>query len=132
MSLPKDSAAIGLHCNRAGVPSVASIKASVCRSFGVPLIEMVSARRSRSIARPRQIVMFISRELTPFSLPHIGRLFGDRDHTTVLHACRQVELRIVEDKALAHKVQAIIAEVKSATDAEKNDNPTSEQLFQAA
>jgi chromosomal replication initiator protein len=132
MTLAKDSGAIGLHCRRCDTPSVASIKAAVCWTFGVPPIEMVSERRSHNVARPRQVAMYLARELTPFSLPHIGRLFGNRDHTTVIHACRQVELRIVEDEALARKVQEIVAAVKSTVHPEKSDKPSSVQFLETA
>ena len=53
--------------------------------------DMLSKRRSRSVARPRQLAMSIAKELTSHSLPEIGESFGGRDHTTVLHACRKVK-----------------------------------------
>jgi chromosomal replication initiator protein len=52
---------------------------------------MTSARRGREVARPRQVAMYLSKQLTPKSLPDIGRRFGGRDHTTVIHGIRQVE-----------------------------------------
>jgi chromosomal replication initiator protein len=52
---------------------------------------MVSKRRSRSVARPRQVAMALAKELTNHSLPEIGEAFGGRDHTTVLHACRKIK-----------------------------------------
>lgn len=70
---------------------IADIQARVCAFYHVPLIEMVSARRSREIARPRQVAMYLSRRHTVRSLPEIGRQFGKRDHTTVIHACRAIE-----------------------------------------
>jgi hypothetical protein len=70
---------------------VAHIQKVVAHYFGVPVREMTSARRSREVARPRQVAMYLARELTPFSLPMIGKLFGNRDHTTVIHALRVVE-----------------------------------------
>jgi chromosomal replication initiator protein len=61
--------------------------------------DMLSKRRSRSIARPRQVAMALAKELTNHSLPEIGDAFGGRDHTTVLHACRKVaELRAEDGK----------------------------------
>jgi chromosomal replication initiator protein len=61
--------------------------------------DLLSKRRSRSIARPRQLAMALSKELTGHSLPEIGDAFGGRDHTTVLHACRKIaDLRKVEQK----------------------------------
>lgn len=62
------------------------IKKAVCAEFGTPLIEMTSGRRGRLVVRPRQVAMFLCKELTPLSLPAIGRKFGSRDHTTVMHA----------------------------------------------
>ena len=67
--------------------------------------ELLSSKRSRSIARPRQMAMALAKELTNHSLPEIGDAFGGRDHTTVLHACRKIaelregDLRISEDHA---------------------------------
>jgi chromosomal replication initiator protein len=59
--------------------------------------DLLSKRRSRSIARPRQVAMSLSKELTNHSLPEIGNAFGGRDHTTVLHACRKIkELREID------------------------------------
>jgi len=67
--------------------------------------DLLSRRRTRTIARPRQMAMALSKELTEHSLPEIGDAFGGRDHTTVLHACRKIEElcdtdgKIREDKA---------------------------------
>lgn len=67
--------------------------------FGLKLVDILSKKRNRSIARPRQMAMALSKELTKHSLPEIGDAFGGRDHTTVLHACRKiVELRRDESK----------------------------------
>ncbi len=67
------------------------IKTVIMQEFGVSLTDMVSHRRQRSLVMPRQIAMWLARNLTPLSMPTIGKLFGDRDHTTVLHACRRVD-----------------------------------------
>lgn len=71
--------------------TVGSIQKAVSDYFGLRVSELTSKRRSRSIARPRQIAMALARELTNLSFPEIGAAFGDRDHTTVLYACRRVE-----------------------------------------
>ena len=71
--------------------TVEEIQRQVANHFQIRLSEMYSARRSRAIARPRQVAMYLSKQLTPQSLPDIGRKFGGRDHTTVLHAVRKVE-----------------------------------------
>jgi chromosomal replication initiator protein len=72
-------------------PLVREIQARVAAFYHMPLIEMTSARRAREVARPRQVAMYLAKQLTRRSLPEIGKLFGDRDHTTVIHAVRQVE-----------------------------------------
>lgn len=74
--------------------SISNIKKVVAQYYNIRTNEMDSKRRTRSVARPRQIAMALSKELTSHSLPEIGTEFGGRDHTTVLHACRKVrELR---------------------------------------
>jgi len=70
------------------------IQRTVADYFKIKVADMYSQKRTRAIARPRQVAMWLSRELTPHSLPEIGEAFGGRDHTTVLHACRTItELR---------------------------------------
>ena len=68
--------------------------------YRVRVAEMLSKKRSRSIARPRQMAMALAKELTHHSLPEIGDAFGGRDHTTVLHACRKVQELRAEDAKL--------------------------------
>jgi len=63
----------------------------VAEYYKIKISDLLSKRRTRSIARPRQIAMSLSKELTNHSLPEIGDAFGGRDHTTVLHACRKVK-----------------------------------------
>jgi chromosomal replication initiator protein len=63
----------------------------VCEYYKIKMNDMVSKRRSRSVARPRQVAMALAKELTNHSLPEIGEAFGGRDHTTVLHACRKIK-----------------------------------------
>ena len=70
--------------------SVDNIQRTVAEYYKIKMADMVSKRRNRSIARPRQIAMCLSKELTNHSLPEIGNLYGGRDHTTVLHACRTI------------------------------------------
>ena len=69
---------------------------------------MVSARRAREVARPRQIAMYLAKQLTPRSLPEIGRRFGGRDHTTVIHAVRQIEKLRASDSEIDHDVVALM------------------------
>ena len=71
--------------------TIDDIQKAVSAHFGMRQAEMVSARRARAVARPRQIAMYLAKRLTPRSLPEIGRRFGGRDHTTVIHAVKQIE-----------------------------------------
>ncbi len=74
--------------------SLDNIKRTVAEYYKIKVADLMSKRRNRSIARPRQVAMAIAKELTNYSLPEIGDAFGGRDHTTVLHACRKIaELR---------------------------------------
>ena len=74
--------------------TIDNIQRTVAEYYKIKVADLLSKRRSRSVARPRQIAMALSKELTNHSLPEIGDAFGGRDHTTVLHACRKVkELR---------------------------------------
>ena len=80
--------------------SIPNIQKTVADYYGLPLRELLSKRRTRSLARPRQVAMALAKELTEHSLPEIGDAFGGRDHTTVLHACKQVRNLIVTDAKL--------------------------------
>jgi len=70
--------------------TISNIQKVVAEYFQLRVADMLSKRRSRSVARPRQVAMFLAKELTEHSLPEIGDAFGGRDHTTVLHACRTI------------------------------------------
>jgi len=77
--------------------TVEEIQRQVANHFQIRLADMHSARRSRAVARPRQVAMYLAKQLTQQSLPDIGRRFGGRDHTTVLHAVKKVdELRSID------------------------------------
>ncbi len=77
--------------------TIEEIQKRVAEHFNIRLSEMYSARRARAVARPRQVAMYLSKQLTARSLPEIGRKFGGRDHTTVMHAVRKVdELRSLD------------------------------------
>jgi chromosomal replication initiator protein len=74
---------------------------------------MYSKRRPANIARPRQIAMFMAKELTQKSLPEIGELFGGRDHTTVLHAVRKITEERAHDNQLNHEIHVIEQTLKA-------------------
>ncbi len=80
--------------------SIENIQKTVADFYRIKIVELLSKKRSRIIARPRQIAMALSRELTQLSLPEIGNAFGGRDHSTVLHACKTIESLRNSDSAL--------------------------------
>jgi chromosomal replication initiator protein len=98
-----------LYPRRAARPrpprTIAEIQAAACAHFGLSTDELVSSTRSARIAWPRQLAMYLSRELTDESLPAIGRHFGGRDHTTVMHACKRASARIASDDACREAVE---------------------------
>ena len=87
--------------------TIEDIQTKVAEHFNVRVSDMHSARRARNVARPRQVAMYLSKILTARSLPDIGRSFGGRDHTTVMHAVKTVEGLITEDKAFADDVELL-------------------------
>jgi chromosomal replication initiator protein len=93
--------------------TIEDIQKQVAQHFNIKLVEMHSARRCRTIARPRQIAMFLAKKLTTRSLPEIGRKFGGKDHTTVMHAIRKVEELCQCDSAVAEDV-AILSRLLGA------------------
>jgi chromosomal replication initiator protein len=68
-----------------------NIQRTVAEYYKIKFSDLLSKRRSRSVARPRQVAMFLTKQLTTKSLPEIGEAFGGRDHTTVLHACKTIK-----------------------------------------
>ena len=94
--------------------TIPRIQETVSQRFGVTLEELVSPRRSQAVAYPRQVAMYLSRELTDASLPMIGREFGGRDHTTVIHAKDKITRLIREDRSVYNLVQELTARIKQA------------------
>ena len=88
--------------------TVENIQKTVAEYYKVKVAELLSKRRSRSIARPRQLAMVLAKELTNHSLPEIGDVFGGRDHTTVLHACRKIKELIPADLDLAEDYRNLL------------------------
>jgi chromosomal replication initiator protein len=79
---------LALQDKQVGIDNIQRV---VCEYYKIKMNDMVSKRRNRSVARPRQVAMALAKELTNHSLPEIGEAFGGRDHTTVLHACRKIK-----------------------------------------
>jgi chromosomal replication initiator protein len=94
--------------------TIPRIQEAVSERFGVTLDELVSPRRSQAVAYPRQVAMYLSRELTDSSLPKIGKEFGGRDHTTVIHATSKITRLIREDRSVYNLVQELTARIKQA------------------
>jgi chromosomal replication initiator protein len=94
--------------------TITRIQEAVSQRFGVTLDELVSPRRSQAVAYPRQVAMYLSRELTDSSLPKIGKEFGGRDHTTVIHAKDKITRLIREDRSVYNLVQELTARIKQA------------------
>ncbi len=93
--------------------SMEEIQKRVAEHFKIRVSDMSSARRSRVVARPRQVAMYLSKQLTSRSLPEIGRAFGGRDHTTVMHAVRKVEELVKLDTAFAEDVELLTRMLES-------------------
>ena len=87
--------------------TIDEIQRRVAEHFNIKLVEMTSSRRARIVARPRQVAMYLAKQLTQRSLPEIGRKFGGRDHTTVMHAVRKIEELTLSDRALAEDVDVL-------------------------
>ncbi len=93
--------------------TIDEIQRRVSDHFKIRHAEMVSARRAREVARPRQIAMYLAKQLTPRSLPEIGRRFGGRDHTTVIHAVRQIEKLRAADSEIDNDVRTLMRVLES-------------------
>ncbi len=94
--------------------TLAEIKAAACRHFGLTRDELLSPSRGARVTWPRQVAMYLSRELTEHSLPAIGRDFGGRDHTTVLHAWRRTAARIGTDSTSRRAVDNLREQLERA------------------
>jgi chromosomal replication initiator protein len=94
--------------------SIDRIQELVCERFGVTHEELTGDRRSQNIVYPRQVAMYLARELTDSSLPKIGKEFGGRDHTTVIHATSKIARLIREDRSVYNLVQELTARVRQA------------------
>ncbi len=92
--------------------SIERIQDLICNRFGVTMEELTGDRRSQNIVYPRQVAMYLSRELTDSSLPKIGKEFGGRDHTTVIHATSKIARLIREDRSVYNLVQELTARVR--------------------
>jgi chromosomal replication initiator protein len=100
-----------LSCNERKV-TVDQIQKTVSEHYGLKQADLISERRARAVARPRQVAMWLAKQITTRSLPDIGRRFGGRDHTTVLHAVRRIEGLKAEDPAIARDVDVLLRKLR--------------------
>ncbi len=91
---------------------IALIQQEACQFYGVKHPDLLGPKRSQNIVYPRQIAMYLTREMTDCSLPAIGRQFGNRDHTTVMHACKRIEKLISERRETYNEIQTLTGSIK--------------------
>jgi chromosomal replication initiator protein len=97
-----------LPASRPSAVTIQAIQQTVADYFGIRLEEMRAKRRTKAVAFPRQVAMYLARELTDASLPRIGEAFGGRDHTTVMHACDRVKHALQQDPHLAASLKRLM------------------------
>jgi chromosomal replication initiator protein len=100
-----------LSCNERRV-TVDMIQKTVAEHYSLKQADLISERRARAVARPRQVAMWLAKQITTRSLPDIGRRFGGRDHTTVLHAVRRIEQLKGEDQQIARDVDVLLRKLR--------------------
>ncbi len=96
-------------------PSARTIQHAVCDYYGVTLQDLLSPRRHTEIVRPRQVAVWLCRTMTALSMPKIGQLFGDRDHTTILAAIRKVTELLLRDEDLRLDIEALTGQLRDGT-----------------
>jgi chromosomal replication initiator protein len=94
--------------------TVREIQESTCEVFGISYEDLVSSSRAGGVAWPRQVAMYLARELTDQTLPAIGRAFGNRNHTTVMHACKRTAERIATDREAYDAVRRLTERLGSS------------------
>ncbi|MDP1724583.1 MAG: chromosomal replication initiator protein DnaA [Alphaproteobacteria bacterium] len=87
--------------------TIDEIQRKVAEHYNIRISDMHSSKRSRAIARPRQVAMYLTKQLTPYSYPEIGRKFGGRDHTTVMHASKTIQEMLKEDITLSEDIRLL-------------------------
>jgi chromosomal replication initiator protein len=101
---------------RKGSASVEEIQQQVASAFGISRAELIGSTRAAIPLRARQVAIYLTREMTDLSLPQIGRLYGGRDHSTVLNSIRRIEARFDEDEELVRRVRGLRETIHSAVD----------------
>ncbi|MBQ1959445.1 MAG: chromosomal replication initiator protein DnaA, partial [Firmicutes bacterium] len=88
------------------------IKKVVCKHYNVKMADLESSKKQNSIAHPRQVAMYLIREMTDYSLPKIGQMFGGKHYTTVMYACDKIEEQFHSDKAFASVIEGLKETIK--------------------
>lgn len=101
---------------------IESIQRATSSHYGVSVLDISSFRRTANVVRPRQVAMYLAKTLTLRSLPEIGRRFGGRDHTTVLHAVRKIERLVAIDPDLATRIEQIKAAIEADHATQRTDS----------
>jgi hypothetical protein len=114
ISQPPGASAVSYETKPVAYPSIAEILEAVANYFRVSVMDLKSARRTHDVVLPRHIAMYLSKELTPFSLPVIGRHIGGKDHTTVLNGVRKVTRLVQTDREVAFNVVLLLAQITRA------------------
>jgi chromosomal replication initiator protein len=114
LTLEETQSFLGPHLRGGGEKRVTvdDIQKATAEHFGLKQADLISERRTRSVARPRQAAMWLAKQLTTRSLPDIGRRFGGRDHTTVLHAVRRIEALRAGDPQLARDLEVLVRKLR--------------------
>jgi hypothetical protein len=112
-------------------PATATIQRVVARHYGVTLVDLLSARRTKQVAFARQVAVYLVRQHTLLSLPAIGRLFGNRDHTTILHAARKIRVLRERDPELSETLDALAALIAPAPTMVEACNASDDGRFKA-
>lgn len=97
--------------------SIDRVQRAVASEYGVTRLDLISSRRTADIVRPRQVAIYLAREMTPRSLPEIGRRFGGRDHTTALHAHRKIGALVASDPEIATHIDYLKAKIAAGAGA---------------
>lgn len=88
------------------------VQRTVANHYNLSMADLKTSRRSKNIVLPRQVAMYLSRQLTELSLPEIGNAFGGKDHTTVLHSFKKIENAITIDRNLKNTINQLTTELK--------------------
>jgi hypothetical protein len=99
------------HLDRGGCPRIDHVQRVVAHHYGMAVRDLLSRRRTREVVLPRQIAMYLAKMMTLHSLPEIGRRFGGKDHTTVLHAIRKLDAKVEKEAAFAAEIETLRAKI---------------------